>query len=135
MAETIKVGLLFEAKDLIVKLYNVPLKGFTGKEVLTLRKNISKIEKEAKEVEETRNKYISENGTADEKGNITIKDTDPNFQEVKEWVDDYMNSDIEVPWEPFINDEMLEKLFNSENVEFTLRDLTLMEVLKIKPED
>ncbi|MFW6226030.1 MAG: hypothetical protein ACOC3V_03655 [bacterium] len=47
MAETIKVGLLFEAKDLIVKLYNVPLKGFTGKEVLTLRKNISKIEKEA----------------------------------------------------------------------------------------
>jgi len=126
--EKIKLLVLLNNKEIIEKLKNLKLSLIGGDKVFQLRKNLKKMEEEIKLFDEAKEKYILENGVEAENGGFLIEGEEE-IKKANKFLFDMANSEIEVSWEKFLDQDTLQKI--SEDLDLKIQDIDILEDLKI----
>ena len=119
------VGLLYNAKDTLQKLYDVE----NSKLALKIRKVIKKVSEEITVFEEEKENYIKKHAV---EGTDSIPMDSPEYAKAIEYLNELLNTEVEVSWEPVISSNEIEEL-NIPNL--SVRDIDNLEIIGILKED
>lgn len=101
-----KLGILINNQDVLVKLYKTEL---NGRRALALRKVLKRLGEEIREYEEARNEYIKTHGTKNKNGDMAIEENTPEAAKFLRYVNEMATAEID-DVQPFFSESDLETL-------------------------